>query len=110
LVEIEFKCPHRPLLLDEPFRFEGGHRPQHLTAVLGCPEAPARGVRAEELPHLLPAPERIYDVPAWSEPKVHKDFHVEVLGALYSVPISSSASGSGREPTPLSSRSCTGEK
>jgi transposase len=47
---------------------------------------PLEVFEAEELPHLLPAPERAYDVPAWSEPKVHKDFHIEVSGALYSVP------------------------
>jgi hypothetical protein len=27
-----------------------------------------------------------FDVPAWSEPKVHRDFHVEVDKALYSAP------------------------
>ena len=27
-----------------------------------------------------------FDVPQWSEPKVHRDFHVEVDKALYSVP------------------------
>jgi transposase len=47
---------------------------------------PLEVFEAEELPHLLPAPEHVYDVPAWSEPKVHKDFHIEVCGALYSVP------------------------
>ena len=47
---------------------------------------PLEVFEAEELTRLLPAPERPYDVPAWSEPKVHKDFHVEIAGALYSVP------------------------
>jgi transposase len=47
---------------------------------------PLEVFEAAEQPRLLPAPERPYDVPAWSEPKVHKDFHIEVLGALYSVP------------------------
>jgi transposase len=49
-------------------------------------QRPLEVFEAEELPHLLPAPERAYDLPTWSEPKVHKDFHVEVMGALYSVP------------------------
>ncbi|MGH2750342.1 MAG: hypothetical protein ACRDK3_05655 [Actinomycetota bacterium] len=30
---------------------------------------------------LLPAPDRAYDIPTWSEPKIHKDFHIEVLGS-----------------------------
>jgi len=47
---------------------------------------PLEVFEAEELAQLLPAPERPYDVPVWSEPKVHKDFHIEVLAALYSVP------------------------
>ena len=47
---------------------------------------PLEVFEAEELARLLPAPERPYDIPHWSEPKVHKDFHIEVAGALYSVP------------------------
>ena len=39
----------------------------------------------EEQPALLPAPTSPYDVPWWCEPKVHRDHHVEVLKALYSV-------------------------
>jgi transposase len=41
---------------------------------------------AEELPLLLPAPGSPFDTPVWSEPKVHRDLHVEVDKALYSVP------------------------
>jgi transposase len=40
----------------------------------------------EELPRLLPAPTEPYDLPLYSQPKVHRDHHVEVVKALYSVP------------------------
>jgi hypothetical protein len=39
-----------------------------------------------EAPLLLPAPGQPYDVPVFSDPKVHRDFHVEVAKALYSAP------------------------
>ena len=35
---------------------------------------------------LLPAPQAPYDVPVFSTPKVHRDHHVEVARAIYSVP------------------------
>ena len=41
---------------------------------------------AEERGFLLPAPTEPFDVPRWSEPKVHPDHHVQVARALYSVP------------------------
>jgi transposase len=47
---------------------------------------PLEVFRIEELPLLLPLPAQPYDVPTWSEPKVHRDFHVEVQKSLYSVP------------------------
>ena len=47
---------------------------------------PIEEFRAEELPRLSPAPAAAFDVPRWSEPKVHRDFHVEVDKALYSAP------------------------
>jgi transposase len=47
---------------------------------------PIETFRAEELPLLLCLPGAPFDVPAWSEPKVHRDFHVEVYKALYSAP------------------------
>ena len=47
---------------------------------------PAEAFRAAEAPLLLPAPQYRYDTPAYSEPKVHPDHHVEVARALYSVP------------------------
>jgi transposase len=40
----------------------------------------------EEQGFLLPAPTEPFDVPRWSEPKVHPDHHVQVARALYSVP------------------------
>ena len=42
--------------------------------------------RTEELPLLLPRPGTPFDMPTWSDPKVHRDFHVEVDKAIYSVP------------------------
>ncbi len=47
---------------------------------------PLEVFRAEEAPALLPAPESPYDLPIYSEPKVARDYHVEVAKALYSVP------------------------
>jgi len=41
---------------------------------------------ATEKPLMLPAPTELYDVPDFSSPKVHPDYHVQVLNALYSVP------------------------
>jgi len=46
---------------------------------------PAEVFRTEETPLLLPLPGQPFDIPLWSEPKVHRDFHVEVARALYSV-------------------------
>lgn len=40
----------------------------------------------DELPLLRPAPQDTYDVPHWTEAKVHPDHHVQVLKSLYSVP------------------------
>ena len=47
---------------------------------------PAQVFRAEELPTLAPPPQSAYDLPLWCEPKVHRDHHIEVARALYSVP------------------------
>jgi hypothetical protein len=47
---------------------------------------PAEVFAAEELPRLAPAPTEPYDLPLYSRPKVHRDHHVEVAKALYSVP------------------------
>jgi hypothetical protein len=47
---------------------------------------PIESFRTEELPRLLCLPGLPFDVPRWSEPKVHRDFHVEVDKAIYSAP------------------------
>jgi len=47
---------------------------------------PLEAFRAEEQSVLLARPAGPFDVPRWSEPKVHRDFHVEVDRALYSAP------------------------
>jgi hypothetical protein len=47
---------------------------------------PIEVFRCEELPLLLPLPGTSFDTPVWSDPKVHRDLHVEVDRALYSVP------------------------
>jgi transposase len=47
---------------------------------------PAEVFAQVEQPRLLPAPTEPYDLPLYSRPKVHRDHHVEVAKALYSVP------------------------
>jgi hypothetical protein len=47
---------------------------------------PREVYEAEEKEHMLPAPERIFDVPKWGNAKVHADHHIDFLKALYSVP------------------------
>jgi transposase len=47
---------------------------------------PIEAFRLEELRLLLPLPCAPFDTPKWSDPKVHRDFHVEVDKAIYSVP------------------------
>jgi hypothetical protein len=47
---------------------------------------PLEVFRTEELPVLLALPGAPFDTPKWSDPKVHRDFHVEVDKAIYSVP------------------------
>jgi transposase len=47
---------------------------------------PVEVFAAEEAPLLLPAPELPYDLPLYAHPKVHRDHHVEIAKALYSVP------------------------
>jgi transposase len=57
------------------------------TRIHGTTRAVPREVfEREERPLLRPPPESTYDVPHWSEAKVHPDHHVQVLKALYSVP------------------------
>ena len=47
---------------------------------------PAEMFAQVEAAALLPAPEQPYRVPAWSEAKVQRDFHVRAQNAFYSVP------------------------
>lgn len=51
----------------------------------------------QEQAQLLPAPERPYDVPRWSEVKVHPDHHIAFVQALYSVPSTSCPAGTKLE-------------
>ena len=47
---------------------------------------PAEHFRLEEAPVLAAAPTAPYDVPIYATAKVHRDHHIEVAKALYSVP------------------------
>jgi len=47
---------------------------------------PAEVFAVEEAPLLLPAPDAAYDLPTYPTPKVHRDRHIEVDKAIYSVP------------------------
>lgn len=47
---------------------------------------PAELFALEEAHRLLPAPTTRYDVPLYASPKVHRDDHIEVAKALYSIP------------------------
>jgi len=47
---------------------------------------PAEHFRLEEQPVLAAAPTAPYDVPVYATAKVHRDLHIEVAKALYSVP------------------------
>jgi transposase len=49
-------------------------------------QRPAEVFAQVEAPVLLPPPEQPYRVPAWSEAKVQRDFHVRAQNAFYSVP------------------------
>jgi transposase len=49
-------------------------------------QRPAEVFAQLEAPALLPAPDQPYRVPAWSEAKVQRDFHVRAQNAFYSVP------------------------
>lgn len=47
---------------------------------------PAEHFSLVEAPELLPVPDGSYDLPHYASPKVHRDHHIEVAKALYSVP------------------------
>ena len=46
---------------------------------------PAEVFAVEEAPTLLPGPVMSYDLPVYSHPEVHRDGHVEVAKAIYSL-------------------------
>ncbi|MDQ6836951.1 MAG: IS21 family transposase [Actinomycetota bacterium] len=47
---------------------------------------PAELFAVEEAPRLLAAPTSAYDLPVYASAKVHRDHHIEVAKALYSIP------------------------
>jgi len=47
---------------------------------------PAQHFATVEAPALSPVPTEAYDLPHYATPKVHRDHHIEVAKALYSVP------------------------
>jgi transposase len=47
---------------------------------------PREAYEQHEKPHMQPPPSAPFDVPAWSQHKVHPDHHVQVARALYSAP------------------------
>ena len=47
---------------------------------------PVEHFKAVEQPALLPTPTEAYDLPHYATAKVHRDHHIEVAKALYSVP------------------------
>jgi len=47
---------------------------------------PREHYEAEEKAHMKPAPASAFDVPRWTEAKVHADHHIQVQRALYSIP------------------------
>ncbi len=63
---------------------------------------PAEVFKVEERPVLRPAPTGRYDLPLYATVKVHRDHHLEVGKALYSVPgnlIGAHGPGPRRQPT-----------
>lgn len=57
---------------------------QRVHGTTQCP--PIELFTLEEQPRLLPAPTVRYDLPIYTTAKVHRDHHIEVAKALYSVP------------------------
>lgn len=47
---------------------------------------PVEQFRTDEAPHLLPVPADVYDLPIYGTCRVHRDHHIEIAKALYSVP------------------------
>jgi hypothetical protein len=66
---------------EEWCRTTAGRRVHGTTAL-----RPAEHFVLEEAARLLPAPEQAYDLPIYATAKVHRDHHIEVARALYSIP------------------------
>jgi transposase len=49
-------------------------------------KVPREVFEADEMPHMLAPPPTTFDVPIWTDAKVHPDHHIQVARALYSVP------------------------
>ena len=49
-------------------------------------QVPAQLYQSKEKPQMQPAPTEPFDVPQWTQAKVHPDHHVQVHKALYSLP------------------------
>jgi len=49
-------------------------------------QVPRDAFERDERPAMLPPPARPFDVPLWSDAKVHPDHHVQIARALYSLP------------------------
>jgi transposase len=74
-------------LPDAQHRADGWCRERAGMRVHGTIQArPAEVFRVEEQHRLRPAPAERYDVPIYATAKVHRDHHIEVAKALYSVP------------------------
>ena len=74
-------------LADAQRRAEGWCRDRAGMRIHGTIQArPAEVFRAEEASVLRPGPTVAYDVPIYATAKVHRDHHIEVAKALYSVP------------------------
>jgi hypothetical protein len=74
-------------LADAQHRVEEWCRVRAGMRVHGTTQArPAEVFGVEEAPVLAPAPAELYDLPIYANAKVHRDHHIEVAKALYSVP------------------------
>jgi hypothetical protein len=49
-------------------------------------QVPIEAFERDEKPAMLPAPTTAFDVPVWTDAKVHPDHHIQIARALYSVP------------------------
>jgi hypothetical protein len=49
-------------------------------------QVPREFFESSERASLAPAPSELFDVPLWTDAKVHADHHIQVANALYSVP------------------------